>query len=386
MIPAPPLSVACRNCGRLHEDPQNVISSTWATNIYSDLERVVLSNRMPRPKYVWCQGCGRVGLRAHYLVLQSGHYLVRPAKWVEASPLQAAAALDSAQAPFLADSREAHELRLWLWRKENHRIRAGFPVADPLRREAMLEVLLTECRAFTEAPLYRWVAGGVGRQKGSVEVPVHLFLEAEIHRQRREFEEAANKFKMLCEVKGDAVLAWYSRQQMDWCAEGRSTLEVLQSYSRPADEAPVDRTPIRIKHKFVIAASSRETRDRISAWVNFPDRAMTVENLKVLCDAATICDPLAGIIVSEQDVSAIWPGEAGAAAFIDSLVKINRSVSWLVVGDLPRARALVTTLRLAGFPASSIDSEHLTHARFESWALHGKRKVDRQWRRVRKFA
>ena len=383
MIPAPPVSVACPFCGSLHEDPRHVVYSVFATNIYSDLDRVVHSNAVARPKYVRCRGCGRVGLRADYLVAQTGPDLVRSARWVEATHQQAAAALALAQAPFLAGSREAHDLRMWLWRKESHRIRAGFPVTDPLRREELLEVILAECRAFGAAPLYKWCSGGVERQPGSVVVPVYRFLQGEIHRQRRDFEIAAQIFRNLCDMNDDAALAWYSRQQVEWCAEGRAGQELLKSPPQPADSG-IALMPRSIKYKFVAAAVAREMRDKISAWVNFPDGAMTIEDLKSLEAGASMCDPLAGIVVCEEAVTSTWPGETGPAAFVSSILKINRSVSWLVVGELPRARALVTTLRGAGFHASSIDCEHLDHARFESWATHGKRKADQQWRRVRK--
>lgn len=383
MIPAPPVSVACPRCGTLHADPRHMVYSVFGTHIYSDLDRVVLSTAVAKPKYVCCHECGRVGLRADFLVAQTSPDRVRPARWVEATYQQAAAALDLAQAPFLAGSREAHDLRLWLWRKENHRIRTGLRVTDPQRREEMLEILLAESRALGVAPLYKWCSEGVERQPGSVDVPVYMFLQAEIHRQRREFEIASQIFKNLCDLKDDASLAWYSLQQMEWCAEGRAGQELLKSPPKPADPG-IALMPRSIKYKFVVAAVAREMRDKVSAWVKFPDGAMTIEDLKSLATGASMVEPLAGIVVCEQDVTSTWPGETGPAAFVDSIVKINRSVCWLVVGELPRARALVTILRVAGFHASSIDWRHLDHARFESWALHGKRKADRQWRRVRK--
>ena len=84
MIPAPSLTVACPACGAVHEDPQHVVYSVWASTLYSDLDQIVYSNARPRPKYVRCGGCGRVMLRADF-VPQGGPHQMRPAKWVEAS-------------------------------------------------------------------------------------------------------------------------------------------------------------------------------------------------------------------------------------------------------------------------------------------------------------
>ena len=130
-----------------------------------------------------------------------------------------------------------------------------------------------------------------------------LYLQGEIERQRCHFEEAKQIFRNICAMKGDAVLASYGNQQLEWCTEGRSSQEVLQSPSAPADDTSVARMPLRIKYKFAVAAASRDTRDKISAWVNFPDGLMTVHDIKVLGAAVSMLDPLAGIVVSQEDVS-----------------------------------------------------------------------------------
>jgi hypothetical protein len=246
----------------------------------------------------------------------------------------------------------------------------------------MLEALLAECESRSKAPGYRWTAEGVERLSETVSMPVYRFLTGEIHRQRSEFEAAAQRFRSIRLTADDVLLGWYCQQQEIWCQEGLSVKQPLESL--PAPVSPVTQQP-KGKYKFVVAATVRAWRDRVSDWVKFPDGAMTVEDLTRLPAAASMCDPLAGIVVLESDVTARWPGPSGTEEFLKILVKVTRAAPWLIAGALPAAKSLAAALRGADFSASGIALGHLNHARFEAWAFHGKRRAEKEWRRSRRY-
>jgi hypothetical protein len=242
----------------------------------------------------------------------------------------------------------------------------------------MLDILLAECESRSRASSYRWTAGGVERRSETLLVPVYRFLMGEIHRQRSNFEVATQIFRSLSLASDDVLLGWYCQQQEAWCREGLSLKQPLEPFPR---FAPEELEPPSGKYKFIVAGTVRPWRDSVSAWVKFPDGAMTVEDLTCLAAAASVCSSLAGIVVMESDVSARWPGTTGTQGFIKTLVKLERAAPWLIVGPSPAANVLTGSLRSADLRATCIAAEKLTELRFRAWAAHGKRSAERAWRR-----
>ena len=117
----------------------------------------------------------------------------------------------------------------------------------------------------------------------------------------------------------------------------------------------------------------------------FPRGIMTIE-LKYLTAAASMCEPLGGIVLQESDVAKAWPGEAGLATFLELVSTITLAVPWLLLGTLSETKTRVAALRNAGFHATWLDPRNLDRRRFESWVLLGQRRATQQWRRFQKSA
>ena len=366
VIPAEPGALACPDCGRLHADPRYRSFYSSGSLLYSDFHREVISMAIVRPQYVTCLACAHVNLLADF------HEARHPgafgiARWVAATLEEAFSALVQAQPPFTPGSGYAHNLRLHLWRSENCVIRHGVAVGDPQRRAQLLQSLVEEC---------------VSR----VKIPVYQYLLGEIERQRGEFEVAAQRFRNLIEdERTDPLLVWHGRQNLEWCLAGRTLQQKLTApqSKNSAPSTPESRTRV---YKLVMAVSDSVIRQTISSWVNFPSGIMNVGDIKFLPLAAATSDPRRGVVVLESDLAKSWPGDSGPALFIQSLSSNDRTSPWLLLGDLELTQTRVTSLRKAGFHATSMDPIRLSRARFEDWALYGQRRAEHQWRRVQKFA
>lgn len=365
MIPDDPGALACPDCGHLHSDPRYRSYCSFGSLLYSDFHREVISMAVVRPQYVTCLACAHVNLLADF---RETHHpgTSHIARWVAATPDEAFTALVQAQQPFTPGSGDAHNLRLHLWRAEDCVIRRGVPVGDPERRAQLLQSLVEEC---------------VNRSK----IPVYQYLLGEIERQQGDFEVAAQRFRNLIEEeRTDPLLVWHSRQNLEWCIEGRTLQQKLNMPPRKDSVLSTPENRLRV-YKFVMAVSDAVIGQTINDWVSFPSGIMNVGDVKFLPLAAATSDPRRGVVVLESDLAKTWPGDSGPALFIQSLSRTDRTSPWLLLGDRDLTRARVTALRKAGFHATSMDPNQLARARFDEWALHGQRRAEHQWRRVQKF-
>jgi hypothetical protein len=335
--------------------------------LYSDFHREVMSMAVVPPLYVTCRGCSHVHLLIEFRDAWRPAGSAALARWVGTTPDEAFAALVQEQPPFYANSGFAHMLRLHLWRTENRRMAEGVPIANAQRREQLQQTLTLECVARSHMPVYQ-------------------YLLAEMERQRGDFEPAAQRLRNLVEdANTDSLLATHSRQNLEWCLEGRT---LQQKFPAPptVQRAPAAHGGRPRVYKFVVFVSNSAIYETLNAWVNFPGSILNVGDLKYLPIVASMSDPGRGVILLESDLDKMWPGESGMTLFIESLSKNERTSPWLLLGSQGQTRARVAALRGVGFHVTWMDPSQLDRRRFEEWASHGLRRAEHQWRRVQKFA
>lgn len=366
MIEAAPGALTCPDCGHLVEDPRYVSFYSSGSVLFSDFYRLKTSMAVVRPQYVTCVACTHVNLLADFREARHPG-TARIARWVESTWEQAFAALEQEQPPFGPASGYAHTLRLHLWRSENRLIAAGVPIADPQRRAQLLRTLVEECRSRSKLPIYQYLLGEIERQKGA-------------------FEVAAQRFRNLVAAENtDPLLVWHSTQNLRWCLEGRTLQQKLSAPPKAEPVSSVSEKRSR-RYKLVVAVSDRDINQALDRWVNFPSGIMNISDLKFLSSAASVCDPLGGIVVLERDLTEAWPDASGVATFVESVSRITRALPWLLLGTQDETRTRIAALRGAGFHATAIDPKNLDRERFESWALHGQLRAEHEWRRVKKFS
>ena len=365
MIEAKPRKIACPDCGHVHEDPQYVSYLITGSTLFSDLYELVYSMADLRPKFATCTACHRVNFLDAYREISPADSAHAP-RWKRASWEEGCVALQKQQPPFQSGTGYAFALLKHLWQVENYRVAGGVPVADPERRVEWQETLLQTFSSLASEP-------------------VNHYLKCETQRQMGDrFEVAAHGLRSLIEDCDDKLLVFFSRQILASCLEGRFHQQKLCMPPKAQIESAASPRSSR-GFKIVMAVSDVGVQETVGRWVTFPNGVMTI-GLKFLPEAAKIASPLGGIVLLESDLAALWSGEAGMSAFIESIAKIHGSAPWLILGSPTNTLARVAALRRAGFHVTSMDSSQLSRERFLDWCRHGQLRAEHQWRRLQKHA